>query len=361
MRTYYEILGVPIAASPDEIKSAYRKLALKYHPDRNPGNSSAEAQFKEVNEAYGVLSDDGKKAMYDLNSRMDPFIRRKGHGFPDDSVESAINDIFGGMDFNPFQAPRRKASTQDTFQRETAGDDVTMELELTLEESISGCKKQVTARAPRPTIRCPNCNGIGSKPGARRITCTSCAGHGKTININGRGVHNCHTCGGAGFLALERCIGCGGNGKILYVKDILVQVPAGVAAGQQLRLAGQGSPGHPPGSLFITIKIAASKLFWRDGNDLHTTKRISIKHAILGGPMVFSGPDGQEINMQVPPGTQAGSLVRMTGGGVTGPLSKIGGDLVVHVEVTLPKMLSNRAKKLLEEFMEELARGPQNN
>ena len=358
---------MPNTASAEEIKSAYRKLALKYHPDRNPDSTTAEAQFKEVNEAYRILSDATLRRTYDLDLNMNSVtgkVRGNRHRYDDASIEDVINDIFGVADFTNFNVnatrpPRRNASSQETFQRETPGDDILMELELTLEESISGCKKSITAKGPRPTVRCSTCNGIGSKPGSRRITCTNCAGHGKNINFNGKGVHNCRACGGAGYVSLERCLNCGGNGKVLYMKDIIVQVPAGVAAGQQLRLAGQGSPGHPPGDLFVTIKVASNKLFWREGNDLHTTKRVSIRHAILGGVIVFDGPDGQEISTQLPPGTQVGDTIRMAGGGVTGPLSKMSGDLVIHVEVMLPRQISVRAKKLLDEFMEELARGPQ--
>jgi molecular chaperone DnaJ len=186
-----------------------------------------------------------------------------------------------------------------------------------------------------------------------------CAGQKKNINADGRGVHNCKACGGIGSVPLERCPQCNGGGKIVYVKEITIHIPAGVATGQQLRIAGQGVPGHPPGNLFCNIKVEANKTFWRDGNDLHTTKRVSIRHAIMGGPIVFHGPDGQEVHMDVLPGTQPGDLVRLSGHGVLGPLAKTAGDLVIHVEVMLPKNVSARAKKLLDEFMDELARGPQ--
>jgi molecular chaperone DnaJ len=355
--SHYETLGVTRESTPDEIRKAYRKLALQYHPDRNPGDKVAETKFKEVNEAYQILSDDSKRAVYDFDHKVTKLHQPK----VDFGVQDIMDEIFGGPDFAPFRTPRRQPSTQEVFRKEVPGDDVTLDLEITLEESMAGCKRPVTVRGLRPTYLCSTCNGVGAKPGSRRVACMSCAGNGKEINANGRGVRNCHVCGGAGSRALERCPQCDGYGKVIYYKEVTIHVPAGVATGQQLRIAGQGTPGHPPGNLFINIKVASNKLFWRDGNDLHTSKRISLHDAIIGGSLVFPGPDGHNISVKIPPGTQPGELLRMAGQGVTGPLSKISGDLVVHVDVALPKTLSPRAKKLLEEFMGEVSRGPQGN
>ena len=193
------------------------------------------------------------------------------------------------------------------------------------------------------------------------MTCTACAGQGKNIRSDGKGVRSCQTCGGAGSIPLARCSFCYGSGKIQYTKEINVQSPSGIATGQQIRVAGQGTPGHPPGNLFCNIKVATNKLFWRDGNDIHTTKRISLKHAICGGPITFAGANGLVVSLQIPPGTQPGDVVNVQGSGVTGALSKVAGDLIVHVEVLLPKNISPRAKKLLDELMDELSRGPQGN
>jgi molecular chaperone DnaJ len=355
--SHYETLGVSADASQEEIKIAYRKLALKYHPDRNPGNAKAEAQFKLVNEAYQILSDDTKRAVYNFDSRVTEAHKTYQTKF---DVQDVMKDIFGESDFSPFRAPRRQPSTQDVFRKEVPGDDVTLDLQITLEESVTGCKKPVEVRGSRPTFLCPTCNGVGAKPGTRRIACMSCAGQGKEINHNGSGVRNCRACGGSGSRAIERCPQCDGYGKVIYHKEVTVHVPAGVASGQQLRVAGQGTPGHPPGNLFINVKISANKLFWRDGNDLHTSKKISLHDAIIGGSLAFPGPDGHGISVKIPPGTQPGELLRVAGQGITGPLSKVSGDLVVHVEVALPKVMSPRAKKLLEEFLNEVARSPGN-
>jgi molecular chaperone DnaJ len=363
-KDYYAVLGVPRDATPDDIKHAFRKLASQLHPDRNPGDAQSEAQFKLVNEAYQTLSDEAKKAVYDFDQRMtgaghtspvvDIHIHPGGQNFYD-----VMNDLFKDTDFSPFRPPRRAASTQETFRKEVAGDNILMDLEITLEESVSGCKKPIIVKGPRPNVLCGTCNGIGTKPGSRRITCTTCAGHGRSINFNGRGNKPCSSCQGTGSVPLERCTACGGHGKVAYNKEITVQVPAGVSEGQQLRLAGQGTPGHPPGDLFITIKVSASKLFWREGSHLHTAKRISMRHAINGGPISLVGPDGSEINMSIPVGTQPGDIIRAPGAGVSGPLAKARGDLMVHIEVMLPRQLSIRARKLLDELMEELSRGPQ--
>ena len=356
------MLGVRNDATAEEIKHAFRKLASQLHPDKNPGDKAAETRFKEINEAYQTLGDEDKRKVYDFDQRMAGTQVNVGRAHPGkvgQDLQDMMADLFNDMDFTPFQAPRKRPTTQDTYQKDIAGDNILMNLEITLEESVSGCKKPIIAKGPRPSVRCGTCGGIGTKPGTRRITCQSCAGHGKQFNLNGRGNRPCQVCGGLGTLPLERCNACGGNGKVIYAKEILLTVPAGVADGQQLRLAGQGTPGHPPGDLFVTIRVSASRQFWRDGNDLHTTKRVSMRHAINGGPIVFTGPDGQEVTVQVPTGTQPGDIIRVLSAGVAGPLSKVRGDLMVHVEVMLPRQLSIRARKLLDELMEELARGPQ--
>jgi molecular chaperone DnaJ len=361
-KTYYDVLGVTKDASADEIKHAFRKLASQCHPDKNPGDKNAELRFKELNEAYQTLGDDTKRKIYDFDQRMAGTQVNIGHTVrptnPQD-LQDLMQDLFVDLDFAPFQTPRRKPTTQEVFQKDAPGDAVLMDLTITLEESIAGCKKPITVKGPRPNVKCGNCGGIGTRPGTRRIQCSVCAGHGKQYNLNGRGNRICQMCAGTGTLPLERCNACGGNGKVIYTKDIVVQVPAGIAEGQQLRLAGQGTPGHPPGDLLITIKVAASRQFWREGNDVHTTKRVSLRHAITGGPVIFTGPDGQTVSAQIPEGTQPGEIIRISGAGVAGPLSKARGDLMVHVEVMLPRQLSPRAKKLLDEFMEELSRGPQ--
>jgi molecular chaperone DnaJ len=361
--SHYEVLGVSVTATQDEIKTAYKKLALKYHPDRNNGNLKAADEFRKATESYAVLSDEGKRAVYDFDQR---------HIAPPQVSEpskvkftnSAPFDIFQEFfkehqtEFGSFrQSARRTApSTQEVFQKEVPGDDILIDLEITFEESVSGCKRPVSVRGPRPSVRCGVCNGVGGR--GRRIICASCAGNGSTINSNGKGVRKCPACMGSGGRHAEKCYECVGSGKVIYAKDLVVQVPAGMSHDQQLRIAGQGTPGHPPGNLFITVKVASSKAFWREGLDVHTNKKISLKHAILGGPIVFNTISGDEISVQVPPGTQPGDVISHDGSGVSGPLSRVSGNMIIHIEVMLPKSLSPRARKLLEDFAEELSRGP---
>ncbi len=354
-RNHYEVLGVQKDADADTIKSAFKKLAAKHHPDTNPGDPKAADRFKEISLAYQVLSDPTKRQMYDGFGAKAPVDLGPGFNI---HVQDMMDELFKGTDFYPFGMPRRNPSTQDVRKKLVPGDDITVDLQISLEESIAGCRKPVTVKGPRPNVACSTCSGMGSPPGTRRTPCIVCAGYGKVIADNGRGVKDCNSCNGVGSRPLHRCVDCSGSGRVTYTKEIIITVPAGVSKGQQLRIAGQGTPGHPPGNLYIEIKVSAGKNFWREENDLHTSKRVSLRHAILGGPMHFAGPNGEELNLQVPPGTQPGDLVKVSGKGIKGALSKESGDLIVHIEVMLPRAVNARARKLLDELMEELARGP---
>lgn len=363
-KNYYLILGVAREASHIEVKTAFRKLAGQFHPDKNPGDATSEAKFKEINEAFQVLGDADKRFIYDGETRR-PNVGSKASGI-DDDIGSMMDDLFNETDFAPFKrqpshsVPRQNASTQDFFTQQVPGDDITIDVVIDLEESITGCKKPVTVRGPRPNIHCSVCNGSGSKPGTRRIACSTCAGHGKHINYNGSGfgpgVRMCKTCNGMGTVALAKCKPCSGSGKTIFERELEIQIPAGVSSGQQLRVAGQGTPGHPPGDLFITIKIAPNRSFTRVNLDIHTTKKISLRHAICGGPMIFPGPSGEEIHVEVPPGTQPGSAITLKGAGVASPINTVKGNMIVIVNVIIPKTVNTRALKLIDELMDELAR-----
>lgn len=368
-KNYYEILEVDDAASSDEIKKAFRKMAVQFHPDSPGGN---EVKFKEINEAYQTLSNDEKKAKYDFEKRqLESFnniqdrIRRARAGAGKTSFDvrdpmKHINDIFVDFLSNPHTSgvPRRVPSSHESIPRQEHGDDVTTELTLSIEESMSGCKKTVKIVGPRPNIQCGSCSGNGSQPGTRRVMCPACSGKGSSRAFDfGSPSRTCSTCHGKCTIPLIPCQSCKGTGKTTYVREISVTVPAGIAEGQQLRIAGMGTPGHPPGDLYININISVSKDFRREGSDIHVTKSISLKHAILGGLICIEGPDGSVKEFEVPPGTQSEDILCIKGEGVTGPIGGISGDLIVHVHVQLPKVLSARGKKLLEEFSEELTRG----
>ena len=371
-KSFYEILGVQPGASQEEVKKAFRKLGAQLHPD-SPGGD--EAGFKELNEAYQTLSDEGKRAKYDFGRRdlrgleeMAERIRRaKAEAPPFNPMSDPmkhINDIFGGLwESHPGSAgaPRRNTSAGPA-PRQERGDDVTTDVSLTVEESMSGCKKQVRVSGPRPNVPCGTCAGDGSQPGTRRVTCGSCAGHGRHIGLSnpgGPGVRTCPACRGQGTTPIVPCQSCRGTGRVTYARDISINVPAGISEGQQLRVAGMGTPGHPPGDLYISVKIKARPGgdFWREGPDVHSNRRVSMRHAILGGSVCIEGPDGTVREVEVPPGSQPGDVVRVRGGGVASPLGGNPGDLVVHVVVQLPKVLSVRGRKLLDELSEEMTRG----
>src|SRR5580704_7186687 len=258
MRNHYEILGVETTVTQEELKVVYKKLALQFHPDRNQGSPVAESTFKEINEAYQVLSDNEKRVVYDFNQRLTRAPKIDWSSSSSKNIHSVLDDLFQHTDFGvPFKASRRKQpSTQEVFQKDIPGDNILDNLEISLEESISGCKKPIKIRGPRPNTKCSFCNGTGAKIGSRRITCTKCLGYGKYLShsrLTNSGLQPCDTCDGSGSVPLERCKSCDGHGKITYEKEITVQIPVGIASGQELRIAGQGTPGHPPGDLFITV------------------------------------------------------------------------------------------------------------
>ncbi len=267
-KTLYDVLGVSPSSTEDEIKKAFRKLAVENHPDKNPGDASKEARFKEINSAYQVLSDPKKKLEYDATqnqvSGINDIFSGMGRQSPrpsknearsQDDMNSVINDIFGGnvsswadvlKNTQNKRGNHRQAPPPEVNVR---GDDITTEINLSLAESIFGCKKLVKVKSPRPTTQCSSCFGTGAEPGTRIISCGSCAGSGKFIDPSKTSYRPtaCPSCRGQGTVALTPCYSCKGNGKIVLNIEILVTVPSGVQSGQQLRLAGQGTPGSPPG------------------------------------------------------------------------------------------------------------------
>ncbi len=388
-RTYYEVLGVHALASEEEIKIAFRRLAVQYHPDRNPGDATAEAKFKEANEAVQILSDQNKRAVYDFDlgrasgiSSLQEKIRQAdaqraaqarshiknpfGQAPRTRNMEDMFEILFGAQD--PFRASRtvdevarekvHYYSSQETFPTDTdkPGDDIIMDVHVSFDEAILGCKKPLHVKGPRPNVPCSTCNGTGGVPGARRMACSNCAGHGKAM-WGVEGMRKCTNCNGLGTVPLAKCKSCNGLGKQVYVKDVMLKIPAGIGEGQQLRLAGQGCPGNPPGNLLVKVHIKKDEKFWREGNDLHTNIKISLQNAMLGGRVTFMKGDA-EVTVNVPPGMQPGEELIVPGAGVQGVLSQSAGQLVIHIEVEIPKLTSERGKKLCEELMAEIARNP---
>jgi len=363
-KDYYKILGVPHGSSAEEIKKAFRQLAQKYHPDKNPGNAKAEETFKKVNEAYQTLGDESKRIVYDHDLKQAELLEQmrsstfhppeRPGGFGGKSPKDILDDLFSSqfVDFAPFKnTPRQNPSTQEVYTRPEPGDDVTLELELNLDESLNGCRKSIHVKSPRPNVKCSACDGNGAQKGTRRVICNSCAGNGKSYSLNPKpGLRTCAVCNGIGSVPLVKCKTCGGIGRAIFEKEITVNIPAGIGEGQQLRVAGHGGPGHPPGDLYLTVKIRSSKLFRVEGMDIHTTRKITLRQAMLGGQMTFEGPSGDTVNIEIPAGLQAGDQITVRGA------SRTRGNLIVHLEVTLPKTMSPRARKLIEEFFEEISR-----
>lgn len=346
-KSLYDVLGLTRDASTDDIRKAFRTLAKTAHPDRG----GSDAAFKELNEAHQVLSDPEKRYVYDVSTP--PPVEKPRwtqRPQPSERFEDLFNEVLSDFQF------RRKTPSEAPRRRPEPGLDVNLEVSLSVEESISGCKKAVRVHGVGRTVLCGSCGGDGSESGTPRIPCLVC--HGMAHRNPGR---PCGLCRNTGFTSVSPCRGCKGFGYVPYVKDVTVTVPSGISEGQKLRVAGYGSPGHPPGDLYVTIRVRAGVNggFWRDGLDVHTHKAVTMRHAILGGPICVEGPGGRMMEVDVPAGTQPGDLVKVRAMGARGPLGGSAGDLVVHVDVSLPRSLSPRGRKLLEELSEEMTRGPQ--
>ena len=355
-RDFYEILGVPKNASDDEIKKAYRKLAMKHHPDRNQGDSAktAEEKFKEAKEAYEVLSDSQKRAAYDQygHAGVDPNMRG-GAGMGTEGFggfAEAFGDIFGDM----FGQQRGRAGGRQVFR----GSDLSYAMEITLEEAAHGKDAQI--RIPS-WDNCETCKGSGAKPGTSARTCGTCSGSGAVQMRQGffSVQQTCPTCRGSGRVIAEPCTACHGQGRIKRQKTLEVKIPAGIDAGMRIRSAGNGEPGTnggPSGDLFIEIRIRKHDIFEREGDDIHCTVPVSIITAALGGEVEVPTLSGKAA-IDIPEGTQTGKQFRLRGKGIKGVRSSYPGDLYCHIMVETPVKLTEHQRKLLRELDESLKRG----
>ena len=356
-RDYYEILGLDKNAGKADIKKAYRKLALKYHPDKNK-EKGAEEKFKEISEAYAVLYDDEKRSMYD----------QYGHAGIDQQYSA--EDIFRGADFGDIF--RNMGGIEDIFERffggsmgfggrssrRQRGSDLRYDLEITLEDAYRGVEP--TIQVPRSET-CDNCNGSGAKPGTSPKSCTSCGGSGQ-MKVSRRTafgmftqVTTCNKCHGQGTIIEQRCPSCNGRGIVQKTRDIELKIPRGVDDGSQLRLAGEGEAGSGGvGDLYIVIHIRKHPVFNRRGLDLHIVKDISFPDAAIGTKTDIKTIDDDIEKLKIPEGSQNGDIIRLRGKGMPGLHGRGQGDLYVELSVKTPKKLSRKAKKLLEELKEEL-------
>ena len=347
-RDYYEILGVSRNASDSEIKRAYRQLAMKYHPDRNPDDEAAETKFKEVNEAYEVLKDPQKRAAYDqfghqaFESGLGGGARGGGAGFDFSSFADVFDDLFG--DLAAGGSRRRNAATR--------GADLRYNLTITLEEAFTGKKAQI--RVPT-SVPCESCRGSGSEGGADPVACPSCRGMGRIRSQQGFFTveRTCPTCQGTGRAITNPCRACSGSGRVHREKTLAVSIPAGVEDGTRIRLSGEGEAGirgGQPGDLYIFVSVAPHRIFRRDASNLFCRVPIPMTTAALGGQVDVPTIDGKRVKIAVPEGTQTGKQIRLRGKGMTELHGVARGDMFVEIVVETPVNLSRRQIELLREF-----------
>lgn len=356
-RDYYEVLGVERTASAEELRKAYKREALKHHPDRNPGDASAESKFKECNEAYQVLSDDQKRQIYDQFGHAG---LEGGGGMGGDAsdVFAHMQDLFaemfsGGFGFGGGGGRRQQRR----------GGDLRVQARLSLREAAFGLKREITVNAP---TKCEDCNGSGAKAGTKPETCGHCRGSGHVSNARGFVMFTtpCPRCQGQGVTIKDHCKTCKGHGAVEKARTVVVGFPPGIDSGQKLRVPGQGLPGPsgaPPGDLYVEIDVEEDPRFERDGADLVTRVHVTFAEAALGadirvaalGDTVDSPPD-TTVTHKIPAGTQSGSVIQIKGQGVPRLDGRGRGTLVAVVQVDVPTKLSDRAKALLKELEAEL-------
>ncbi len=354
-RDYYEVLGLSKGAGDDEIKKAYRKLAKENHPDLHPNDKECEARFKEVNEAYGILSDPEKKAKYDQFgfAGVDPNYAAQGGGFTGDfgDLGDIFGDIFGGGFGDIFGGGRR---AQNGPQR---GESIRARLVISFEEAAFGCQRDV--QVPR-TEECPDCHGSGCQPGTTPEVCPDCRGTG-SVRVQQRtpfGVvqtsAQCSRCGGKGKIVHSPCQTCRGQGTVRSQKTLNVSIPAGIDDGQTISLRGQGNAGKnggPAGDLLITVQVRPHPVLTREGSNIYHVQDISFTEAALGAEIEVPTIDGK-VSLNIPEGTQTGSVFRLRGKGVANMRGIGRGDEFVTVNIVTPKNLSGRQKELLKELAE---------
>lgn len=359
-RDYYEVLGVDKNASDADIKKAFRKLARKYHPDVNPGDKDAEVKFKEINEAYDVLSNAEKRQQYDQFGHDAPnfgaggFGGFGGGGFGGSADFGDLGDIF-----NMFFGGGGGAGAQANSPRQ--GADLRYDLTLSFEDAVFGCKKTITVDR---WVTCSTCGGSGAKPGTSAETCSRCHGTGRVTSMQqtpfGRmqTQTTCPECGGRGKVIKEKCPDCGGTGRKRESKTLEVNVPAGVDNGTRLRMAGEGEAGEnggPSGDLYIYIRVRPHEIFTRDDTDIYMEQKINVAQAALGDEIEVPTLEGR-IKFTIPAGVQSGARFRLKGKGVKGMRSYGKGDQYVTVIVETPKNLTNEQRQLFEKLADSLER-----
>ena len=361
-RDYYEVLGVSKSASADEIKSAYRKLAMKYHPDRNPGDEAAKAKFQEASEAYEVLSNEEKRQRYDQYGHQGvnfgpggfDFGRDFSH-FQDIDLGDILNSFFGGGmggggfgGFGGMFGGGRRQADPEGPQR---GADMSMELEIDFEEALFGSERTLDLTLPE---ECDQCHGSGAAKGSKRTTCPTCGGRGAVVRGNGffQVRQTCPKCGGEGSVIEQPCPTCHGSGQMRAKRQVSLRIPKGVDTGSRLRLAGKGGGGlrgGEPGDLYVVVRVRDSEIFIRDGLDLAVDVPVSPVAAAVGGSVDVPTPEGV-ANLKIPSGTPNGKLFRLRGKGMPSLRGMGVGDLVVRIVFEVPQRLTAKQRDLLDDL-----------
>ena len=343
MKDYYELLGVSREVTPEELKKVYRQLAMKHHPDRNPGDRAAEEKFKEISHAYSVLSDPEKRAHYDRYGTAEGFGANQGPFAGGAGFSDIFEDFFGDFLGGSFGGHRK--------QRPARGNDLRYDLEITLEEAVFGSEKVITF----PKLqKCGECSGTGSEPGKQPEVCSTCKGSGQIRYQQGffSVSKSCGKCSGTGRHITNPCRKCRGHGAIQEQKTVNLKIPAGVDAGSRLKIVGEGEPGlngGPSGDLYVILDVQEHEIFKREGTDLFCDFPISFTNAALGAEIEVPTLDGS-TKLKIPAGTQSGKIFTLKGKGAPRIGSQQRGSQLIRISIEVPKKLSQRQKELLEEF-----------
>jgi molecular chaperone DnaJ len=345
-RDYYEVLGVNRDASEEDIKKAYRKLAMKFHPDRNPDSKESEEKFKEAKEAYEVLSEAEKRRAYDAYGHAGVNPQMGGMGGGGDAGFGGFAEAFGDIFGDIFGGARGRSNVY-------RGADLRYNLEIALEQAARGTETKIRIPAME---ECDTCHGSGAKPGTQAKTCTTCGGTGAVRMSQGffSIQQACPACHGSGKIIADPCRDCSGAGRVKRHKTLSVKIPAGIDEGDRIRLAGEGEAGvngGPPGDLYVVIHLKEHAVFQRDANDLHCQMPVSFTTAALGGDIAIPTLEGQ-AKVKIPPETQTGQVLRLRGKGIKGVRSSHPGDLLCEIVVETPVKLTERQKELLRELEE---------
>ena len=349
---YYRVLGVGKNADKTELRKAFRKLAMKYHPDRNSSDASAEEKFKEAKEAFDVLSDPQKRQMYDRFGHEG--VQAAGGAAADQGQGSSFNDIFGDVFSDIFRQSGAWGGGQHRSQQ-NRGSDLLIEIAISLEEAAAGVTRDVRIQTQ---ATCDQCQGNGSREGSSKKTCTDCGGQGAVRVQQGffSLQQQCSRCNGSGEMIVDPCSTCRGQGRVRKKKELHVKIPAGADNGDRLRMTGEGEAGvagAPPGDAYFEIHIKPHSLFQRNGSDLHSKVAVDIGTAALGGDVKVQTISG-EVNLKIPAGTQSGKILRLRGLGLKSPRSSTKGDQLCHINVETPVNLSSRQQDQLKKFADDL-------